>query len=272
MDNLRDRCKREGVELRGKATGVEKIEKSFGPATVGGGIGALFGGPVGAAIGAGVAGWFSVNSDFETKHLEEVFNSAKQKFYEWERFDAEKLQIDATVATAFEEEAKKNWQRFYRLRSLSSVDELDGLEFEKAVALIYRGRGFKVEITKASGDFGVDILATKGQDTLAIQAKRYTGSVGVSSIQEVVSGAFFYKASKAIVITNSYFTPQAKVLADRLNVELINRNGLALMWAKVHPEDIIPKFDLFKYKEQEREIKRELGNADFAARTNKSRR
>jgi hypothetical protein len=272
MANFEAKCLKEGVELRGKVTGSEKLGKSFGPATIGGGIGALIGGPVGAAIGAGVVGWISSNSDFEPERLEDVFNNSQKKFNEWEQFDVEKSKIDTSVAAIYESEARKNWQRFYRLRNLSSVDELDGLEFEKAVRFLYKERGYNAEITQASGDFGVDVIATKGQEKLAIQAKRYTGSVGVKAVQEVASGAFYYTATKAIVITNSYYTPQAKELADKLGVDLINRKRLALMWEKANPDDSIPPFDLCKYKEQEQEIQRELGQADFSARTNKSRR
>ncbi|GEM_PF-6096760 len=272
MEELRVRCQREGVELRGKLTGFEKLEKAFGSAAFGGGVGALIGGPVGAAIGAGVISLITSSSDFKPERLEEIFVHARKKCKKWEWFDTEKAQIDASAAAAYESEARKNWDRFFRLRNLSSVDELDGLEFEKAVGLIYRESGYSVELTQASGDFGVDVIASKGQEKLAIQAKRYAGSVGVQAVQEAASGAFYYKATKAIVVTNSFYTPKAKELASKLGVDLINRKRLALMWAKAHPNDGIPAFDLGQYREREREIKRELSHLDFSARTGKSRR
>jgi len=272
MSDFKAKCSAEGVELRGKVTGSEKLGKSFGPATIGGGIGALIGGPVGAAIFAGAVGWLSSSSDFEPERLMNVFNNAQGEFKKWEQFDIDKSRLDTSIAEKYDSEARKNWLRFYRLRNLSSLDGLDGLEFEKAVSFIYNKCGYSAEVTQASGDFGVDVIATKGKEKLAIQAKRYKGSVGVKAVQEVSSGAFYYKATKAVVITNSFYTPQAKELADKLDVDLINRKRLALMWEKVHPKDSIPPFDLCKYKEQEHEIKRELGQTDFSAHSNKSRR
>ncbi len=272
MAKFEAKCSIEGVEIRGKVTGSERVGQSFGPTTIGGAIGALIGGPVGAVIGAGAVGWLYSSSDFEPERLKEVFNIAQETFQKWEQFDVDKSKIDTSVAEKYESESRNNWQRFYRLRNLSSLDKLDGLEFEKAISFIYKKLGYNAEVTQASGDFGIDVIATRGEEKLAIQAKRYKGAVGVKAVQEVASGALYYEATRAVVITNSFYTPQAKELADKLNVALINRKRLALMWEKVHPDDSIPPFDIFKYKEQEREIKRELGQTDFSARTNKSRR
>jgi len=51
----------------------------------------------------------------------------------------------------------------FRTLSASNVDNMDGLSFECFVATLLEHEGFtRVEITKGSGDFGVDIIATKG--------------------------------------------------------------------------------------------------------------
>ena len=50
------------------------------------------------------------------------------------------------------------------------IDRMEGLEFEYFCAELLRRRGFQgVEVTKGSGDYGIDILAEKEGVTYAIQ-------------------------------------------------------------------------------------------------------
>lgn len=56
---------------------------------------------------------------------------------------------------------------------------MDGLEFEQFCAQLLRDNGFNhVEVTKGSGDFGIDILAEKMGVTFAIQCKCCQSKVG----------------------------------------------------------------------------------------------
>lgn len=42
-------------------------------------------------------------------------------------------------------------------------------QFEELVCEHYRKKGYKTEITPLSGDYGIDVFATKGKEKLAIQ-------------------------------------------------------------------------------------------------------
>ena len=65
------------------------------------------------------------------------------------------------------------------------VDLMEGHEFEYYCAELLKKCGFQgVEVTKGSGDYGVDILAEKEGVTYAIQCKCYTAPVGVKAVQE----------------------------------------------------------------------------------------
>ena len=98
---------------------------------------------------------------------------------------------------------------------------MDGWQFEHYVADILRQNGYyDVEVTKGSGDFGVDIVALKDEVKFAIQCKHYNSQVGVEAIQQVYSGKAFYDCDRAIVITQSGFTPAAEEMATKLDVEL----------------------------------------------------
>lgn len=57
---------------------------------------------------------------------------------------------------------------------LNKIDNMNGLDFERYVAKILRINGFaNVNLTKSSGDFGVDITARYNGKKYAFQCKRY---------------------------------------------------------------------------------------------------
>lgn len=258
-------CKSNGLDIRGCAKSSEKAKKMATPAAIGSIIGAVMGGPVGAAVGAGVSGWFASGSDFNTDNLSSAFSRAKEHALEWEKYDGEYAIYQREQRNQYIEKAKVNWKRYYKLKNLANLDELNGVEFEVAIAGLYKHKGYEVEITKASGDFGVDVIAKKGREILAIQAKRYSGKVGIKAVQEVSAGAFYYKATKAIVITNSFYTEQAKELAKNTDITLINKKHLANMWESYHPSAEIPTFNLQQYEKYEKLIKKTLYHTDAAA-------
>ena len=63
-----------------------------------------------------------------------------------------------------------------------------GFEFEVLIANLFYSMKFTTQLTKASGDQGIDVIAEKNGIKYGIQAKCYSGSVGNSAIQEAVAG------------------------------------------------------------------------------------
>lgn len=87
-------------------------------------------------------------------------------------------------------------RKFHNQRARHSAepvfDELSGMEFETYLARLLKQNGFEnIRGTAASGDQGADLLATKGNRTIVIQAKRYRGAVGNKAVQEVVAAVKF---------------------------------------------------------------------------------
>ena len=87
----------------------------------------------------------------------------------------------------------------------------------------------EVKLTKASGDFGVDILAEKDGVTYAIQCKRYADPVGVKAVQEAFAGREYYDRMVGAVLTNQYFTAPAVAAAKKLKILLWDRGYLDSM-------------------------------------------
>jgi Predicted endonuclease distantly related to archaeal Holliday junction resolvase and Mrr-like restriction enzymes len=59
-----------------------------------------------------------------------------------------------------------------------------------------------------------------------VQAKRWKSIVGVEAIQQVVASMRYYKATEAMVVTNSYYSDNAKKLARVNNVILWDRRDI----------------------------------------------
>lgn len=98
----------------------------------------------------------------------------------------------------------------------------DGIDFEHWCAEKIEGQGWSVVVSKASGDQGVDIIASTESITVAVQCKRYTSPVGNKAVQEAFSGAKHFNADLAVVIGTGGFTSSAKSLASTTNVILLD--------------------------------------------------
>lgn len=110
--------------------------------------------------------------------------------------------------------------------SLKKIDKMTGEEFEAYLGLLYDRKGYNVRYTRASTDYGADLLLKKKGVRTVVQAKRYKNPVGEASVQQALSGKGHYDADQCVVITNSYFTPAAEALAERTGVTLIDRELL----------------------------------------------
>ncbi len=109
---------------------------------------------------------------------------------------------------------------------INDIDNLDGLTFEKYLELLFKNMGYNVIRTPYMHDYGADLILEKDNIKTVVQAKRYKSKVGVKAIQEIVAAKGYYKADYSMVITNSYFTFNAKKLAKENNVELWDRKKL----------------------------------------------
>lgn len=121
-------------------------------------------------------------------------------------------------------------RRYRRGRRGSAMDEMEGYEFEYFCAELLEKRGFvDVEVTRGSGDFGVDILAEKDGVTYAIQCKRYHAPVGVEAVLRTYGGRDYYDRMVGVVMTNQYFTAPAAEAAGKLRILLWDRGYLDSM-------------------------------------------
>ncbi|MFI3220530.1 MAG: restriction endonuclease [Methylococcales bacterium] len=96
---------------------------------------------------------------------------------------------------------RERWQQHYGSLHIDELKKLSGVEFENYLAELFTHHGYTVETTPVTGDYGADLILYKDQQRIAIQAKYYTGSVGVSAVQEALSGMAYYRCHSAWVVT-----------------------------------------------------------------------
>lgn len=120
--------------------------------------------------------------------------------------------------------AAMDWQDFEQL-----VREVLQLRFEKD--------GWKVNITRASRDGGVDAVIynpdplTGGK--ILVQAKRYTNTVGVSAVRDLYGAMTDERASKGILITTADFGSDSWNFVKDKPISLLNGGHLLGMMQEI---------------------------------------
>ena len=95
--------------------------------------------------------------------------------------------------------------------------------FEKYVAGIYEKEGYDVTVTPYSGDYGVDVIAEKGGERIAVQVKQYgcsTRKVNRQMVMELYGAAAYAGCNKAVIATNGDVLPDAVEVARKIGVEI----------------------------------------------------
>jgi restriction system protein len=119
---------------------------------------------------------------------------------------------------------------------LEKVKQMDPFHFEQLVidlllAMGYGDREEAAQVTKASGDEGIDGVINEdrlGLDVIYLQAKRGQQTVGRREIQSFVGALAGQQANKGVFITTSDFADTAMAYAKKVSQKVILIDGDAL--------------------------------------------
>lgn len=97
--------------------------------------------------------------------------------------------------------------------------------FEHLIAELFSGFGYEIELTQRTRDGGKDIIAIKHAEVdlrFLIECKRPDPGnvVGVSTVRELYGVKNDDEASKAILVTTTHFSPDAKLFSEKHRWEL----------------------------------------------------
>ncbi|HEY5345061.1 MAG TPA: restriction endonuclease [Verrucomicrobiae bacterium] len=135
---------------------------------------------------------------------------------------SKRIKIEGAMSTA---------EPIQELTISQKLQKIDWFQFEKLIELIYRHRGYSVQrMGGANPDGGVDLIIESATEKLIVQCKHWRKwSVGVRHIREFLGAMADSKISSGIFITLNGYSGEAKQLADKHGIQILNESNVVKM-------------------------------------------
>ncbi len=127
-------------------------------------------------------------------------------------------------------------------------------QYEEYIGSLFADNGYKVSVSPLSNDWGIDVIAIKGDEKIGFQAKMYgesSRSVNRRVIMELYGAAAYQDCTKAVLATDGEIYPDAIEVAQKLGIDIL-RTSVS--------EDFIPTVPT---KQMNCEVKTKAGNISF---------
>lgn len=154
---------------------------------------------------------------------------------------------DAAEAAEDEPNAERieTYTRDFIIETL--LKKLDGAQFEHFVGSLLTAMGYRVQVTQATGDGGVDVVAYRDPlglepPIIKVQCKRTSGATGAPDVQKLMGTLAHGGGEVGLVVTLGYFPKDAQRLGlNRQDLRLINGNELVGLIFE-HYDDLAPEW------------------------------
>lgn len=124
---------------------------------------------------------------------------------------------------------------------INQLLNIDPYDFERLVAHLFDKMGYNTRSTQQSRDGGVDIEISIDNFGLShrwlVQAKRYSGPVGVKEVREYGSLSYRENVDGVIIVTTSSFTGEGRKEGAKHNLKLIEGPLLTEMLNHYCPDE-----------------------------------
>ena len=91
---------------------------------------------------------------------------------------------------------------------------LDGWQFEREVGLVFKRMGYKVEVTRGSGDGGVDIIMYKDGLKYIVQCKHYKRPLGPEAVRSLYGVRELFHADRMVMVASKGLTPGSREFVE----------------------------------------------------------
>lgn len=120
---------------------------------------------------------------------------------------------------------------------IATARELTPREFEYAVGHYFEIQGWDVEVTRATGDGGKDLVLRKDGATVLVEIKLFGEGkkVGRPAVMKLHSAVIHERAATGIFVSTSEFTKQAEEFAALNQLTLIDGTELGLRLESAFP-------------------------------------
>lgn len=142
------------------------------------------------------------------------------------------LEAEQERLEEYEEVSLSASSRAARYMDITDLELVSGYEFEHVLAKVLSLVEGEATVTEASGDQGLDVVWTRDDTTIGIQAKAYAAgnSVSNSAVQEIYTGTDVrgteYTIDVPAVVTTSQYTNGAREAAENTGVVLYGRSDI----------------------------------------------
>lgn len=117
---------------------------------------------------------------------------------------------------------------------------LDGWQFEEEVAKVFRLNGYRAEVTKKTGDGGIDLIMYKDGLKYIVQCKHYRNTLPVEPVRALNGVREDFKANILIIVASSGLTKAGyEFIENKPYIEVLTLDDLIAMGLRPQQEDII---------------------------------
>ena len=120
-----------------------------------------------------------------------------------------------------QERLKREEQKNEKQKQYTYWSSLDPYKFEIEIAALYQKLGYTAEVTKGSGDGGIDIVLSKDGTNGIVQCKRYNSKVGPATIRDLYGTMQHGKWRFGYVVCPAGFSAKAFEFSKNKNIKLI---------------------------------------------------
>ncbi len=114
-----------------------------------------------------------------------------------------------------------------RRSGIGALDAMTGKQFETHLARFFSARGAVVRVQRGVESFGSDLLVTSAEGKIVVAVEHGALPVSDRPVQAIVAARGYYRADRALVVTNGTFGTRALALARANQVETWDRQLLA---------------------------------------------
>jgi len=132
-----------------------------------------------------------------------------------------KTNKEISFINGISEKLKKVQGRTYRTED--EWRQMSDRDFEFEIGKVYNRLGYQTQVTKRSGDGGVDVIAKKDNETIYIQCKHYAPNthLGAPELQAFWGCCSGNGISKGVMVCTSSLTKDARAFANKLKGKLV---------------------------------------------------
>jgi restriction system protein len=136
-------------------------------------------------------------------------------------------------------------------------------KFEQVVGSVFANLGYSTVVTGYSGDDGIDVILTKGLQTVGVQVKRYKDRIDVEQIRSLAGALVLNGLTQGIFVTTSSFQSGVPSTAERLmqkgyKIQLmdserffdalcISQREVYRSWEEFESLDVVKKLPLIRH-------------------------